>query len=89
MVQGGTAKEQATIGVPDFVSAIFTAGQDRVIHERPVKLQNNALVRLPLNTFLTCLNGLEMDLTVASEEQVFIVWLPQDRVNGVRHLRES
>mmetsp|Transcript_31829 Transcript_31829/g.91346 ORF Transcript_31829/g.91346 Transcript_31829/m.91346 type:complete len:245 (+) Transcript_31829:1244-1978(+) len=89
MVHGRAAEEQPAIRVPDLVLAVLAARENCVVHKGPVDHQHNAVVALPFDLLLAGLDGLEVDLVLAGEEQVLRVRGPDHGVDGVRHLREG
>mmetsp|Transcript_85088 Transcript_85088/g.259975 ORF Transcript_85088/g.259975 Transcript_85088/m.259975 type:complete len:205 (+) Transcript_85088:1610-2224(+) len=88
VVQRRAAKQGAAVGVPDLVLAILAARQDRVVHERPIQLHDEAVVRLPLRLLLARLDGLQVDLRLAAEQDVLAVRRPAHRIDRARHLRQ-
>mmetsp|Transcript_8831 Transcript_8831/g.26092 ORF Transcript_8831/g.26092 Transcript_8831/m.26092 type:complete len:280 (+) Transcript_8831:1241-2080(+) len=89
VVQGRAGEEPPAVRVPDVVAAVLAGGEDRVVHVGPIDGSHDAVVRLPLHLLLPGLNGLQVDLVAAGEEEVLAVGRPTDRVDRAGHLGQG
>ena len=69
---------QSTVVVPEFVAAVFAAGEDEVVVGTPVHLEHQSLVGLPLQVFLLVgRNGLQRDELVEAVKQCVALRTPR------------